>query len=88
METIIRLEGISKKHITKDKTINVLPDLMIDFKSNTYYAIIGYSGSGKSTLINILGLIENFDKGKYDKLHSLNTQLLKIKYGEQDVIDT
>lgn len=30
-----------------------------------FYAIKGESGSGKFTLVNILGLIDKFDSGKY-----------------------
>lgn len=67
---IIDLENVYKSYKSKSKkgitTINVLSDVSINFYNNTFYAIMGHSGSGKSTLINILGLVDNCDSGKYE----------------------
>lgn len=63
---IMKLENIVKSYKSRGKNIKVLSDISIDFNSNTFYAIMGNSGSGKSTLINILGLLDNFDNGKYE----------------------
>lgn len=69
-QRIMKLANISKTYIIKNKkqtkTIKVLTDVSVDFYSSNFYAIMGHSGSGKSTLINILGLIDTFDNGKYD----------------------
>lgn len=43
----------------------VLEDITLSINNDSYYAICGPSGAGKSTLMNILGLIEPFDSGKY-----------------------
>ncbi|MDD2208532.1 MAG: ABC transporter ATP-binding protein [Bacilli bacterium] len=65
IQPVMKLENISKSYRPKNKIIEVLSDVNVDFYSNNFYAIRGHSGSGKSTLINILGLIDNYDSGKY-----------------------
>lgn len=65
-QRIMRLENISKTYKAKNKIVKALADVNVEFYSNNFYAIMGHSGSGKSTLINILGLIDTFDNGKYD----------------------
>lgn len=61
----MKLKNITKTFKGKNKTIEVLKDVSIEFKPGKFYAIVGHSGSGKTTLINILGLIEDIDKGEY-----------------------
>jgi putative ABC transport system ATP-binding protein len=56
----ICLEGITKSY---DRP--VLKNINMNIKSDSFIAIVGKSGSGKSTLMNIVGLIEKFNKGKY-----------------------
>lgn len=67
---LMKLEKICKSYLIKDgkqtKRIKVLSNVSINFYSGKFYVIKGHSGSGKSTLINILGLIDNFDSGKYE----------------------
>ncbi|NLL44788.1 MAG: hypothetical protein GX247_03875 [Mollicutes bacterium] len=41
---------------------------------------MGHSGSEKSTLINILGLIDTFDSGKYD-LYGINV----LNFNDKDL---
>ena len=63
---IMKLVKISKTYKMKNKSINVLNSISVNFYSNKFYAIKGHSGSGKSTLINILGLIDKYDSGEYN----------------------
>lgn len=56
----IRLE-----HIQKNYGRPILKDINLTLNNSKYVAIVGKSGSGKSTLMNILGLLESFDGGKY-----------------------
>lgn len=56
----IRLEHIKKSYLRP-----VLTDINLTLNNSCYTAIIGKSGSGKSTLMNILGLLESFDGGRY-----------------------
>jgi putative ABC transport system ATP-binding protein len=43
----------------------ILFDVNLEVQIGDYIAIMGRSGSGKSTLMNIIGLIDNYDSGKY-----------------------
>ncbi len=65
MSKIISVNHLSKSYITEKKRIDILQEINVEFETGKFYAIMGHSGSGKSTLINILGLIDNFDSGKY-----------------------
>lgn len=56
----IVLESIQKSY---DRL--VLKNICLNVTNYSYITIVGKSGSGKSTLMNILGLIESFDKGLY-----------------------
>lgn len=57
----IKINNITKAYGTQE----VLKDISINIDSSSYYSICGKSGAGKSTFMNILGLIEGFDKGEY-----------------------
>ena len=61
----MRLEHVYKNYNLGKKEIAVLKDINVEFKTNTFYAIMGRSGSGKTTLVNILGLLDNVTNGKY-----------------------
>lgn len=61
----MRLEHVYKNYNLGKKEIVVLKDINIEFKTNTFYAIMGRSGSRKTTLVNILGLLDNVTSGKY-----------------------
>lgn len=65
MKKAISIENLQKSYSTEKKKVEVLKKVNLDFENKKFYAIMGHSGSGKSTLINILGLIDNFDSGKY-----------------------
>ena len=64
-KVLIVLEDICKNYQKKGEQIKILSNLSVKFESGVFYAIMGHSGSGKATLINILGLIDSFDKGNY-----------------------
>ena len=61
----MKLINIEKKYYLKNKNTFTLKDINLSFEKGKFYGIIGHSGSGKTTLINIIGLIDNFDSGKY-----------------------
>lgn len=56
---------IELEHIKKSFAQPVLSDINLSVTNETYLAILGKSGSGKSTLMNILGLVENAESGRY-----------------------
>ena len=53
------------KHIQKSYLRPVLSDVNLDVTNDSYVTIVGKSGSGKSTMLNILGLVEGYDRGEY-----------------------
>lgn len=63
---IVKLNHVNKSYKTKNRSIKVLSDINVEFYSHKFYAIMGHSGSGKSTFVNIIGLIDSFDSGKYE----------------------
>lgn len=73
---VMKLENVKKSYKTKNKKIDVLSNVNIDFSNGYFYAIMGHSGSGKSTLINILGLTDTIDSGTYE-LYGKNVSDLK-----------
>jgi len=59
---IITLSKVSKVYGTQIKT-QVLFDIDLNIKSNSFNGIIGASGSGKSTLLNIIGTLDQPTQG-------------------------
>lgn len=66
----IELKNVKKNYIKDKKSIDVLKDISVTFKSGSLYVIIGKSGEGKSTLLKCLSSILPIDEGsiKYDNL--------------------
>jgi putative ABC transport system ATP-binding protein len=62
---IIRLEQVTKEYRLGSETIHALQHIDLTILSNEMVAITGPSGSGKSTLMNILGLLDVPDAGRY-----------------------
>lgn len=46
-------------------TLKVLRGIDLDIEKGELVSIMGSSGSGKSTLLNIIGILDNYDQGKY-----------------------
>jgi putative ABC transport system ATP-binding protein len=66
--------GATPLHVLKGITMNVEDGEMI--------SIMGASGSGKSTLLNILGILDNYDKGDYYLDNKLIRNLSETKSAE------
>ena len=64
MDTIFRLEKITKYYKDKSYLINVLEEIDFEIKKADMIAITGKSGSGKSTLLHIMGLLDTPNSGK------------------------
>jgi putative ABC transport system ATP-binding protein len=47
------------------ESLHVLKGLDLHIKEGEFVSIMGSSGSGKSTLLNIVGLLDEHDKGEY-----------------------
>lgn len=71
---MIELSGINKYYkYNKKKNYHALKDIDLKIEDGEFVAIIGRSGAGKTTLLNIIGLLDNYDSGKY-LIDGQNTQ--------------
>jgi putative ABC transport system ATP-binding protein len=62
---VIRIEGIQKDYGRGEAAVRVLRDVSLRIETGELVSIMGSSGSGKSTLLNILGILDDYDRGAY-----------------------
>ena len=62
---LIELNAIQKSYTLAEHTVTVLHHVTLEVRRGAMLAILGASGSGKSTLMNIIGLLDNADSGRY-----------------------
>ena len=62
---MISIENLHKSYVTGNNSLHVLKGLNLDIREGEFVSIMGSSGSGKSTLLNILGVLDDYDKGHY-----------------------
>ncbi len=60
---MLKLNKIKKSYKTGSFTQHALKGIDLEFRENEFVAILGPSGSGKTTLLNIIGGLDNYDKG-------------------------
>lgn len=61
---MILLENIHKSYYV-GAPLHVLKGIDLEVKRGEMISIMGSSGSGKSTLLNIIGILDDYDQGKY-----------------------
>ena len=61
----IRLLGIHKTYKSAGRATSAIKGVSLEIESGDFVAIIGASGHGKSTLLNILGCLDQPDRGEY-----------------------
>lgn len=60
---IIEIKGLEKTYGYGRNSIKVLRGIDLDISKGDAVSITGPSGTGKSTLLNMIGCLDNFDKG-------------------------
>ena len=62
---MIKTEKLTKLFLTDEMETAALNEINIHIKKGEFVSIMGPSGCGKSTMLNILGLLDNPNSGKY-----------------------
>ena len=70
---MIQLQDVRKAYHMGSNKLQVLKGIDMRINEGEFVSIMGSSGSGKSTLLNILGILDDYDEGRYE----LNGQLIK-----------
>ncbi len=70
---MIEIIDLHKSYQIGSNSLHVLKGINFNVSEGEMVAIMGSSGSGKSTLLNILGILDEADKGTYN----LDNRLIK-----------
>lgn len=62
---MIVLDNISKNYKSKNFDIPVIKNISLEIAAGEFCSIVGASGSGKTTLMNIIGLLDHSNSGRY-----------------------
>jgi putative ABC transport system ATP-binding protein len=62
---MIEVSGINKTFVLGDSTVHALDNINLHIEQGEYLSVMGPSGSGKSTLMNMLGLLDRPNTGRY-----------------------
>ncbi|MBL4622539.1 MAG: ABC transporter ATP-binding protein [Immundisolibacteraceae bacterium] len=62
---MIELTNISRHFSMGDQTVKALDGVSLTINSGEYISLMGPSGSGKSSLLNLIGLLDTANAGRY-----------------------
>ncbi len=62
---MLELVDVHLTYLIGESTVQALRGVSVTIEQGEFVAIMGASGSGKSSLLQILGLLDNPDKGEY-----------------------
>jgi len=62
---MIELINVHKSYEMGHNSLHVLKGINLTIDTGEMVSIMGASGSGKSTLLNVIGILDNYDSGKY-----------------------
>lgn len=62
---MISIKDLHKSYKIGNNSLHVLKGINFEVKEGDFVSIMGSSGSGKSTLLNILGILDEADRGEY-----------------------
>jgi len=63
---MLKMSALTKIYRTDYVETHALSELDLEVKQGEFVSIMGPSGSGKSTFLNIAGLLDDFDSGRYE----------------------
>lgn len=64
-QVLIELRGVDRTFHLGDSNVHALRNVNLTIKQGEYISVMGPSGSGKSTLLNLLGLLDQPNRGSY-----------------------
>ena len=62
---MLTMQSIRKVYRTEHVETHALASLSLEVEAGEFVAVMGPSGSGKTTFLNVAGLLDTFDDGKY-----------------------
>jgi len=62
---MIQIDELHKSYRMGSNQLHVLKGINLNIKEGEFVSIMGSSGSGKSTLLNIIGMLDEAEKGSY-----------------------
>ena len=63
-QTVLEIEGVSKRFKTKTKTVQALSDVSFSIRKGEIFGLLGPNGAGKTTLISVLCGLVDPDQGR------------------------